>query len=429
MDTLIIGGGAAGICAAIALARRGREAWVIDRNRRPLKKLGVSGNGRGNLLNSGDPCYFGDEAFARAVLAHQPYGEVRAFLESCGITLTQEEEGRIYPAAYQAGVAVDGLLGEARRLGIRVESNTRITDLRRGEKGFTATGERLLYAPDTLRKSGKIKPGEPIGTEPVTFHAHRVIVAAGGAAAPKLGTDGTAYHLLTVFGHRLVEPKPALCALRTEKAPIAPLEGQRAKARLWLTDEYNSPIRESEGEILWTEDGVSGIAAMQLARDAKPGMLLHIDLTRALFGMDAGVETLARRAQSLPSLRLEEFWAGAAPQSLSQALLKKAGLWDRRLQRVETALEDDGLFALWRALSDFTLEIEGTRDFDAAQTTAGGIDCADFEPATMESRLCPGLYAAGEVLNVDGACGGFNLMFAFAGGLLAGGAAACSCER
>lgn len=402
--TLIIGGGASGMAAAIAAAEKGERATVLERNRKPLKKLAVTGNGRGNLLNCGKPEFYGDPDFGMAVLRAMPYETVAAFLEDAGIPLVHEQDGRMYPASFLAASAVDALKLKAEQMGVTILPTIRAQAITRNSDGFAVQALRAVYAEDTVLKSGRVKPGALLGEEPASYRADRVIVCAGGAAAPMHGTDGMAYGLLTGFGHGLIAPRPALCALLTERKPLEGLGGQRVRALLTLDG------HASAGEALFAEDGVSGIAAMQLARFADAGSVLHMDLRMAVTGhADTDVfPWLQDRARRLGDGVL----TGAAGPQLMQALWRRSG---HRPSADETALR-----ALAQAICDFSLRVEGTRGFDSAQVTAGGVDCADFDPKTLQSLLCPGLYAAGEVLNVDGGCGGHNLLFAFASGLLAG---------
>ena len=402
--TLIIGAGASGMAAAIAAAQKGERVTVLERNRKPMKKLGVTGNGRGNLLNCGQPEFYGDPDFGLAVLRAMPYAQVAAFLEDSGIPLVHEADGRMYPASFLASSAVDALRLKADRMGVTILPSIRVQAIAKKNGGFAVQALRAVYAEDTVLKSGRVKPGVLLSEESAEYRADRVIVCAGGAAAPVHGTDGTAYGLLTAFGHNLIAPRPALCALLTEKKPLDGLSGQRVRATLILDG------HESSGEALFADDGVSGIAAMQLSRFAHAGSVLHMDLRMAVTGRaDTDVfPWLKERASRMG----ENLLVGAVSPSLAQALWRRSG------RRPST--EDASLRALASVICDFALAVEGTRGFDSAQVTAGGVDCAGFDPSTMQSLLCPGLYAAGEVLNVDGGCGGHNLLFAFASGLLAG---------
>lgn len=219
MKVIVIGCGAAGAAAAIAAAQAGHRVTVLDRNRKPLKKLGVTGNGRGNLLNRGELRYYGDADFALRVLEHMPRPEVEEFLRNAGVSLTEEDEGRVYPACYQASAAVDALLAQMDALGVERRQNVRVTALRREDSGFLLEGVESVYGEEKAKRTARSKKASCWKNGPVRFRADRVIAAFGGAAAPAHGTDGTAYGLLTELGHTLHTPCPALCPLVTA-API-----------------------------------------------------------------------------------------------------------------------------------------------------------------------------------------------------------------
>lgn len=422
MRVIVIGCGAAGAAAAIAAARAGHRVTVLDRNRKPLKKLGVTGNGRGNLLNRGRLRYYGQTGFALSVLEHISRQTVEDFLEDAGVSLTEEDEGRVYPACYQASAAADALLAQMDALGVERRQNVRVTSLRREGGGFALEGVESIYGGEKSKKNGKVRKGELLEEQPVRFRAERVVAAFGGAAAPAHGTDGTAYGLLVGLGHTLHTPRPALCPL-TAAAPIPEkLAGQRVRARLTLLDEKGTSLDQRRGELLFTADGVSGIAAMQLARSVRPGHILSIDLTEALTGSHGtdAAQWLRLRLERLGDRPAARFFTGAAVPALAEAIFRQAGL--SMDERRASSWNSTEVKALSRAVRDLRLPLSGVRGFDAAQVTAGGIDASEFDPATMESRLVPGLYAAGELLDVDGDCGGYNLLFAFATGLAQGAA-------
>ncbi len=429
MTTAIIGGGAAGVAAAITAAERGERVLVLERNRKPLKKLCVTGNGRGNLLNSGEPVYFGNETFARNVLDRVGYAELRAFFLALGVPLIQEEEGRVYPAALQASVAAEALLLRASQLGVTFVTNALVEAVTREKDGF-----RLRAAVKTGELQERSKSaGKTAGQgryETREYRADRVIVTVGGAAAPAHGTDGSGYGLLTALSHRLTLVRPALCALLTDTRRIAGLAGQRVRGRISLVWPDGREARSARGEILFAEDALSGIAAMQLARFYEPGMEALLDVRPGLGLADAQGRALAAPSSgeveafllSLAAMRRDrptsELLTGVFSAPVSRLLLREAGFRDASepLARFGT----EAAKRLARTITGLRLPVTGTRGFEYAQVTAGGIAAEDFDPQTMESRLCPGLYAAGEVLDVDGDCGGFNLMFAFASGILAG---------
>ncbi len=487
------------MAAAIAAAERGQQVTVLERGAKPLKKLGVTGNGRANLLNSGAPLYYGNKAFALAVLAQLPYPALAAFFASIGVPLREESEGRVYPAALMASVAVEALLLRARQLGVVFVTDTRVTAVERQNRGFFVHAVRMVAGepaaggaartPQQGMKSELAPPGiggnaaKYAGTkrggnaalalheEPLTLPCDRVIVTVGGAAAPMHGTDGTGYGLLTAYGHRLTALKPALCALITDKRRIAGLSGQRVRAGLRLLSATGQWLHAAEGEALFGEDAVSGIATMQLARFYESGAVLSLDLRNAAgwaqgdgacegrqggdaidtgestpddrravgqaafaAGEAAQAATIGKQAVASPCLELEahiraqialradcplaELFTGVFTVPVARFLCREAGLGDPLLPVRQ--LRDADVRRLAATLCDLRLPLAGARGFAQAQVTAGGIMAEDFDPRTMESRLQRGLYAAGEVLDVDGDCGGFNLMFAFASGILAG---------
>jgi predicted Rossmann fold flavoprotein len=408
MQFAIIGGGAAGFAAAIAAAEKGARVTVLERGKKPLKKLGVAGNGRGNILNAGEPAYYGDAAFALAVLRRFGFPELKKFFSSLGAPLREEGGGWVYPASLQASAVQDALLLRAAQLGVEIRCLARVESVARKQGGFLLCGSQ-----GHMTEDNKL-PKE----EPFALRADKVLVACGGAAAPAHGTDGSAYGLLTAFGHRRTELFPALCALNVPKKRIQGLSGQRVRAGLSLMDAQGNVMHRSRGEALFAEDAVSGIAAMQLARFWHEGAELILDLRDEL-NMELDVLPFV---QSLAAMRrdrpVSDLLTGAFAGPVSRWILREAGVRD--IQSPIEAADPRILRAVADTIQGVRLPVVGTRGFAFAQVTAGGVETEDFDPATMESRLIPGLYAAGEILNVDGDCGGFNLMFAFAGGLLAG---------
>ncbi|NCU21807.1 FAD-dependent oxidoreductase, partial [Candidatus Falkowbacteria bacterium] len=286
MATVIIGGGAAGVAAAIAAGERGQRVLVLERNRKPLKKLGVTGNGRANLLNSGPPVYFGETDFALEALRHIGYRQLVEFFHSLGVPLREETEGRVYPAALQASVVTEALLLRTRQLGITWAMQTQALSLTR-EAGHFLLRAAQQPEEEPPRKGDRKRPeAKATPARELIYRADRVIVTVGGAAMPSHGTDGTGYGLLTALGHRVTPLFPALCALRTDKHRIAGMSGQRLRVGLKLLSSHGETLRATEGEILFGDDAVSGIAAMQLARFILPGAVLSLDLRPAL-GWDA----------------------------------------------------------------------------------------------------------------------------------------------
>ena len=395
---LIIGGGASGLAAAIVAARHGARVTLLERGDRVGKKLLATGNGRCNLANLGEPCYFGDAAFAAAVLARMPVSGVLRFFADIGLPTRPDAAGRVYPGCNQAAAVLDVLRMQLDALGVRVQTQTEALSLRRKGSGWI------------------------VRTNQGDLTADQVILCCGGLAAPKLGAVN-AYRLLTDLGCRLIPPAPALSPIETETAPLKGLSGLRLPVILTLC-QGEAPVACAQGEALFADYGISGVCAMQLARDAwallKKGKkpMLYVDFSPTLGICDyvMGRQTAGDPLAHLPDAQrwLDARQGMPGPDKLLGALPR---LLREKLQK---AAPGD----LPRLLCAYPLAVTGVRGFDQAQVTQGGIDTADFDPATLEHCRLPGLRVCGEMLNVDGDCGGYNLQFAFATGLLAGAAAA-----
>ena len=396
MRTAIIGGGAAGLFAACALSRAGAEAVLIERQARVGRKLLSTGNGRCNLsnLNASPADYCGDERYVRAALDALAPGDAIAFFESIGVACAPDAEGRVYPLSNQAAGVLDALRLCAGEQGCEFVTEFDAVKLVRKRDGFR------VEAAD----------GRAVAAE-------NVIVACGGLAAPKLGGGAGGYRLLEGLGHRISPRLPAIAPLKTDPAAVRALKGVRMHGALELIS-GGRLLRRERGEILFNETGVSGIAAMQLARAVnlaeRSGGRCALKMN---FLPDAAADVIERRAALLPQRTMDDFLSGLVPKRLGQVLAKAAGIQPLSLRAEELSAAQRR--ALRDALTGWTLEIKGTLGFEQAQVTCGGAELADFDPDTLESRRAPGLFAAGEVLNVDGDCGGFNLHWAWASANLA----------
>ncbi|MBR6569824.1 MAG: aminoacetone oxidase family FAD-binding enzyme [Clostridia bacterium] len=395
-SVVVIGGGAAGMAAAIAAAMCGDRVIVLEHMDRVGKKLLATGNGRCNLMNAGQLRYPGGGSFAGEVLTRCGAQEQKRFWHTLGLRIRQEDGGRIYPVSGAASTVLDTLRQAMRLLDVEIVTNANVNSIRRTNKGWAVEADRV-------------------------YNAHRVIVAGGGCAQPKLGSNGSAYDLLTALGHTMTELKPALTQIITDTSPIRGLSGIRARCRVSITNGNGEKVRQN-GELLFADYGVTGVCVMQCARWAESGDIFHIDLTRAM-GLENAQELLAelqrRRDTWGEGMTALDLLTGLCVPKLAQVLMKQAGI-DRAGDRPAGSLNARQLREICALAEDFTLRIRGVKDFENAQVTAGGLCCCEFDANTMASRLVPGIHAAGEILDVDGDCGGFNLMFAFGSGILAG---------
>ncbi|MCL2194757.1 MAG: aminoacetone oxidase family FAD-binding enzyme [Oscillospiraceae bacterium] len=362
-DVIIIGAGASGLAAAITAAQAGERVLVLERMPRAGKKILATGNGRCNVSNRHAATHeYHNQRFAAPALQAFGAGECEAFFHALGLALWEDAEGRLYPRSNTAASVLDALRFGAQRAGAEMLCNVTADTLVRNGKGFAVNHH---------------------------LRAQRVIVAAGGCAAPAHGSDGSGFALLRGLGHTIITPKPALVQLRCNSPLLPSLKGLRVRARATLV--HNGEIlRESEGEILFTDDGLSGIAAMELSLGYRPGCTVELDL--------------------LPDYTPEQL-AALLAQWRAFTDLPLTGLLPKRV--AETVVKSG------QSAKKIAFPVAGTRDFAHAQVTAGGADVREFDPQTLQSQLLPELFACGEVLDVHGGCGGFNLHWAWASGRLA----------
>mgnify|MGYP002624996693 CR=1 FL=1 len=394
--TVIVGGGASGLVAAIAAASMGDSVLVLERQSRPGKKLLATGNGRCNLMNLSPPKYFGDSEFALAALAACPPERIERFWRELGLGLRQDGEGRVYPCTFQAATVLETLMLSLDRHHIQLENGADVVSARRQGPLFS-----LRLRDDR------------------TLDAHRLIICCGGPAQPRLGGTDAGYGLLTGFGHRLIDPSPSLPPLETDRRSVSGLAGIRVKCEICLEND-GVVVRRETGELLFTEDGISGICVMQCARFATPGksiceMNLIEDLTPE---MESAVAELRERKNRFPEEDPIILIQGFCLPKMAFAVCKQAGLALRGERNAD--LQESDLRAIVRALTAYRVKVTGRKGFEQAQVSAGGLECGAFRPENLESKLVSGLHATGEMLNVDGDCGGYNLMFAWATGILAG---------
>lgn len=396
-DCIILGGGAAGLTAAAALAQSGLSVTIVERLDRVGKKILSTGNGRCNLSNRDmraklyAPC----DKFVEQVYQATPPQDVLAFFNQLGL-MTVEEDGRIYPRSMMAASVLDVL-----RIGCERENITVLT----GETAVSATPSRRGGW------SVQLQSGEGL-------FAPAVLCAMGGSAAPNLGTDGSGVRLLAALGHRASPQLPALVQFKCTHPALKSLKGIRVHAALTLL-ENNQCIAEESGELLFQDYGVSGVCVFQLSRFAvralhkKQRVQLAINL---LSEIPNACAWLTERISARQHITASQLLTGVFHRLLAQALLKEA----RIAQDTPVSfLAEDDVQRLAKAISALTFTVDGTQGFAQAQVTAGGIWTNEVDPSTMQSHLFNGLYLAGEVLDVDGPCGGYNLHFAFASALTA----------
>jgi len=392
----IIGGGASGMAAALAAAENENvQIILMERQARVGRKLQATGNGRCNLSNihASQGGYHGeDAAFAAPAIAGFGPEETLKWFRSLGLFTVTEESGKVYPYSDQANSVVDVL-----RLALEKENITL-------QLGFE------------VQKIRKVPEGFWISDGNEEIFCHKLIVACGGLAGSKLGGTMAGYKLLGKLGHKSTRLRPALVQIKSSWPGIVALKGVRANCAVEILRD-GQVFAASRGEIQFTELGVSGPVIFEISRDVcyGPGSwVCRLDFVPQCSPEELEEELHRRRQTGLP---MEELLTGIVHNRLGRVLCKAAGIKGKQLARQISNLE---IAEVIRCLKAFQIELTEPLGMDSAQVTAGGVKTADFDPHTMESRLVPGLYACGEVLDIDGDCGGYNLQWAWSSGRCAG---------
>ena len=389
----IIGGGASGMAAALSAAKNPNvQVLVFERQARVGKKLLATGNGRCNLTNlhALEGGYFGEEAdFAKPALERYSPTETLAWFRSLGLFTVAEQSGRVYPYSDQANSVVDVLRLAMEKENIRLYTGFEVQKGRRKGHVFCINEE---------------------------IECDKLIIACGGLAGTKLGGSMAGYKLLSKFGHRSTRLRPALVQIKCNWHGSAALKGVRAECGVSIYHDEKL-VKQGRGEIQFTEMGLSGPVMFELSRDvcATPGhWVAQLDLLPDYTAEDLQVELLRRRNTNLP---IEELLTGVLHNRLGRVLVKSAGIKNRK---TANELTDGEIADICQTVKSCQITLTEPLGMDAAQVTAGGVLTCDFDPNTMESKLVPGLYACGEVLDIDGDCGGYNLQWAWSSGRLAG---------
>ena len=399
-DWIVIGGGASGLFAAAYLSHHARQnntafcGAVLEKGKRVGNKLAVTGNGTCNISHTPilESNYHGtDSAFAQAALAAFPPEKSMDFFREIGVETFVREDGRIYPTCLQASAVLDCLRAEMQINGVEEYSETVVTALKK---------QKELWV---------------LKTEQGEFFAKVVIVAAGGAASPSVGGCDNGYRLLSALGCKYCTPFPSVVPLKTDTTFIRAVKGIRINANVTLLKDDHL-CGSSQGEILFTEYGLSGPAIMQISRPVganvgvKNGVFqVKLDLFPQIEYHDL-LTILKLRREKLCGRTLENFFTGFIHKRIGQTLLRVCGL---ALNAPIESLTESQLKQLAAVCKGWKIDVFGTTGFANAQVTGGGIATKDFNPQTLEHRQHKGLFVVGEVLDVDGDCGGYNLQWAW----------------
>ena len=392
----IIGGGASGMAAALAAAENPAvQVILLERQARVGRKLGATGNGRCNLTNlhAAQGGYHGDDAgFTEYAISEFPPEKTLNWFSSLGLFTVAEDSGRVYPYSDQANSVVDVL-----RFALEKENIT-------VRLGFEA------------EKVKKIAAGFRIESKEETVECDRLVIACGGLAGTKLGGTMSGYKFLRGLGHKCTKLRPTLVQLKSGWGGCTGLKGVRCNCHAAI---YHNGVlhSESRGELQFTEYGISGPVIFEISRDAcqeKGDWTCRLDFLPDVSSDALTAELLRRKETNLPA---SELLTGILHNRLGRVLSQSAGISQ---SRKVCELADFELEQAVLAVKKFEISLMEPMGMDSAQVTAGGILTKEFDNKTMESRLVPGLYACGEVLDIDGDCGGYNLQWAWSSGRLAG---------
>lgn len=428
---VIIGGGASGLAAAIAGARLGARVTLVEHMERVGKKLLSTGNGRCNLTNlhMEASCYRCDEQdFPMKVIEGFGVEETLKFFKGLGIE-PKSRNGYIYPNSDQAAAVLDVLIWEACHLGVKILTSCKVGKI----ECLNVKNKRKVDGNADKKQNNCDKVGKEFciyklhTTQGVLF-GDALILATGSKAAPLTGSDGSGYELAHQLGHRIIKPLPALVQLRCQGNRYRQLAGIRTEARVILHENSLSGcvLAEDKGELQLTDYGLSGIPVFQISRfaakalDQKKRAVVRIDFLPS-WQEEESFGLLKKRSRDLKDKTVEEMFTGLLNKKLASVLIQLAGINPSRQSGALTGKELGHLLA---QLKSYEAIVMSVNPFTNAQACCGGVDTREIHPSTMESRLKKGLYLTGELLDVDGICGGYNLQFAWSSGILAGRAAA-----
>ena len=374
------------VCA-IAGAERGRKVCIIEKNPAVGKKIYATGNGRCNITNSN--C--------------ENANYVLAFFRSLGLETVTEEEGRVYPASSQAADVVFVLEKRLKKLGVDI-----------------ICGRQADWV-ESSDKEGSL--GFSVYCERERFDCSSLVLACGGKAAPKFGTTGDGYALARQLGHSISKPLPVLTAIETME-PLSHLKGVRAAADCSLIRKGETVFREM-GEVQFAEYGLSGICIFNMSRhlllDEDTGFQdynVSLDFT-APYGYLNGknAEELIEERCGIPGFRKKDILRTMLPQALAADISGRAGLAP---DEPAGSMTDSEIREVCQVMRSWKQQVKGAKGWQMAQCTKGGVSIEEIDMSTMESRVCPGLYVTGELLDIDGPCGGYNLQNAWETGIRAG---------
>ena len=406
-DVAIVGAGAAGLAAAVFTRRgnRNRSVLLLDGARRIGAKILVSGGSRCNVTNTvvtEHDYWGGPRPIVRRVLRAFPADAAAAFFVRAGVPLHEEDDGKLFPDSNRSRDVLEALVREAHDSGVVLRESQRVTAVAKNGEGFILS----------------------IGEQQIAARA--VVLATGGRSLPKSGSDGAGYAIAQALGHTIVATTPALAPLlldsRSSHEMHADISGVSLEAGLTLWTDGGAAIN-LRGALLWTHFGISGPVALNMSRHWLRARLegRSTAVTANFLPHDAGFAAADRlwldEMRARPRSTVATALGRLLPASMALAVLTRLGM--EGSAQVAHLTRDDRR-RLVRALTEWPLAVSDSRGYNYAEATAGGVELREVAPATMESRICPGLYLVGEILDVDGRLGGFNFQWAWSSAFVAG---------
>lgn len=401
MRVVIIGGGVSGLAAAISAKNKKNQVLILERNSKCCKKLLLTGNGRCNYYNENQSIKFyhsSNNELLNQVIYHDNLLKVTSFFNKIGI-VPRIKEGYYYPYSNQSISIENALILTAKEKGIEIHTDTFV---------------------ESVEKEGDLFL---IKTDNKCYSAEKVVISVGGMSYPKTGSDGNFYKILEGMGHTIIKPLPALVQLNAVGSFLKNWSGIRVEANIKLYEDF-SYVKEETGELLLTNYGVSGICVMQLSGFVSRGLdlgkteeLVINFLPAFCTCRDDFIRLLDERNKSLCLRDISELLDTYLPYKLVNILIQYSSI---SLHKKWNNLSFKEKNELAKNFVEFHLPVCGTNSFNSAQITSGGVSLLDIDLLTMQSRLIKDLYVTGEVLDVNGDCGGYNLTFAFLSGILAG---------
>jgi len=396
-DIVIIGAGASGLVSAIVSARRGKKVLILEKNSKIGKKLLATGNGRCNITNirpTPNRFYSHNPKFIQSVLDSHNYQSIKQFFKSIGLELIEAKEGRVFPMSLQASSVVDILVYECEQLGVKILCDAKVEDIEYHQ----------TY-------NIKYTKGKAI--------SKNLIIATGHKSAPQLGGVDDGVSFAKKFGHKIVDSFPSLVQLTSSMPNLKALSGVRVDSKVTL---YQKDKKiEKRGDILFTSYGISGLAILDISRFVleelftSPLVKLQIDLIPKMSSEQ--LIAVMRKSLRKRSPKPIDIWLqGFINKKLISHILKPIK-YEKLLEKDITIAEIEKIVS---RIKSFEFIINGSRGYKGAEVATGGVDTVDINPKTMESKIQKGLYLTGEVLDIDGDRGGFNLHFAWVSGIRAG---------